>query len=149
MLVSRKSKRKPSGGLRHSLKRRDKVLTQFAGKPTLTTLSETERRKIVRGKGANKKVKLELARFANVISNGKNIKAEIKTVKENPANREFARRNIITKGALISVEVNGETKLARVTSRPGQSGVVNCVLVDEASLKKPKEHKTKAPNNKA
>ncbi|PIU22087.1 MAG: 30S ribosomal protein S8e [Candidatus Diapherotrites archaeon CG08_land_8_20_14_0_20_30_16] len=136
MLVTRKSKRKPSGGLRHSLKRRNKVLTQLANRPALTTLAEEDHRKIVRGKGANKKVKLAAVKFANVVLNKKNFKAEIKTVKANPANREYARRNIITKGALIIVDIKGATKLAKVTSRPGQSGIVNCILVEETQEQK-------------
>ena len=48
-------------------------------------------------------------------------------VVENPANPNYARRNIITKGAVIETSA-GE---ARVTSRPGQSGQVNAVLLDE------------------
>ena len=50
---------------------------------------------------------------------------EIKKVVDNPANRNFVRRNIITKGALIETALGK----ARVTSRPGQEGLVNAVLV--------------------
>jgi small subunit ribosomal protein S8e len=46
-------------------------------------------------------------------------------VAKNPANKEYERRQVITKGALIKTELG----LARVTSRPGQNGVVNAVLV--------------------
>ena len=52
-------------------------------------------------------------------------KANIKTVLENPANRHFVRRNIITKGTIIQTD-KGK---ARVTSRPGQEGVINAVLI--------------------
>jgi small subunit ribosomal protein S8e len=54
-------------------------------------------------------------------------KAKILRVIETPANREYARRNIIVKGALI------ETSLGKavVTSRPAQDGVVNAVLLVE------------------
>jgi len=149
MLATRKSKRKPSGGLRHSLKRRNKVLTQLANRPILTTLASEDNRKIVRGKGANKKVKLTASKFANVIINGKSVKAEIKTVKANPANREYARRNVITKGALITVDIKGESKFARVTSRPGQFGIINCVLVDESILEKKTEKPKKVHTQKS
>lgn len=56
---------------------------------------------------------------------GKSQKTEIVNVVENPANANLVRRNVITKGCVV------ETKLgrARVTSRPGQEGVVNGVLV--------------------
>ena len=57
--------------------------------------------------------------------NGKTTKTEMVNVVENPANPNLVRRNVITKGAVV------ETKLgkARVTSRPGQEGVVNGILV--------------------
>ncbi|RLF79472.1 30S ribosomal protein S8e, partial [Thermococci archaeon] len=46
-----------------------------------------------------------------------------------PANRQYVRRNIITKGAIIQTEIGK----AIVTSRPGQDGVVNAVLIKEAN----------------
>ncbi|MEK6949175.1 MAG: 30S ribosomal protein S8e, partial [Nanoarchaeota archaeon] len=49
----------------------------------------------------------------------------IKTISGNPANRHFVRRNIMTKGAIIETE-KGK---ARITSRPGQDGAVNAVLI--------------------
>lgn len=52
-------------------------------------------------------------------------RARILTVKGNPANPHFVTRNIITKGATIETELG----TARVTSRPGQHGVINAVLV--------------------
>jgi small subunit ribosomal protein S8e len=56
---------------------------------------------------------------------GKVTQTEITNVVGNPANPQLVIRNIITKGALV------ETKLGkvRVTSRPGQEGALNGVLV--------------------
>ena len=51
-------------------------------------------------------------------------KAKIISVAENKASRHFLRRNIITKGAVIETELGK----AKVTSRPGQHGVINAVL---------------------
>ncbi len=51
--------------------------------------------------------------------------AKVKAVVECPANRHYVRRNIIVKGAIVETE-KGK---ARVTSRPGQDGTVNAVLV--------------------
>jgi small subunit ribosomal protein S8e len=51
--------------------------------------------------------------------------AKVKAVVECPANRHYVRRNIMVKGAMIETE-KGK---ARVTSRPGQDGTVNAVLV--------------------
>ena len=46
-------------------------------------------------------------------------------VKENPSNRHFVRRNIVTKGCIVDTEL-GE---AIVTSRPGQVGTLNGKLI--------------------
>ena len=53
------------------------------------------------------------------------MKTEIVRVTANPANREYERRGVITRGATI------ETKLgkAKVTSKPSDDGVVNAVLM--------------------
>jgi small subunit ribosomal protein S8e len=48
-------------------------------------------------------------------------------VKKNAANPNYVQRNIINKGAVIQTEMG----LAKVTSRPGQDGIVNAVLVKE------------------
>jgi small subunit ribosomal protein S8e len=46
-------------------------------------------------------------------------------VTKNPANRDYERRGVISKGALIETE----SGTAVVVSRPGQHAVVNAVLV--------------------
>jgi small subunit ribosomal protein S8e len=51
--------------------------------------------------------------------------AEIMGVIENHANDHFVRRNIITKGAVVETNL-GQVK---ITSRPGQDGMVNGVLI--------------------
>jgi small subunit ribosomal protein S8e len=53
--------------------------------------------------------------------------ATIENVVDNPSNINYIRRNIITKGAILETSVGR----ARVTSRPGQHGQVNAVLLDE------------------
>ena len=50
---------------------------------------------------------------------------KIKAITDNPANRHFVRRSIITKGTVVETEAGK----ARVTNRPGQEGVINAVLV--------------------
>ena len=49
------------------------------------------------------------------------------TVLDSPADANFVRRNILTKGAVVDTD-KGKV---RVTSRPGKDGVINGVLVDE------------------
>ena len=51
---------------------------------------------------------------------------EPKTVLDNSANSHFIRRNIVTKGAIVETELGQ----VRITSRPGQNGIVNGVLIE-------------------
>jgi len=92
----------------------------------LTTIGEP-RYKTVRTKGDNRKLRAKTINIAYVIDpkDNKTSKSEIISVVENKANIHYVRRNILNKGAII------ETKLgkAKVTSRPGQTGIVNAVLL--------------------
>ena len=94
--------------------------------PSMTGISGRQV-SVVRTIGGNKKVKILRDETANVYDSKakKYVKAKIKAVVENPANRNFIRRNIITKGSVIDTEAGK----ARVTSRPGQDGTINAVLV--------------------
>jgi len=67
--------------------------------------------------------------YANVVDpdSGTTKKVKIVDVLENPANIDYSRRGVITKGAVIKTEMG----IARVTSRPGQNGVVNAILIRE------------------
>lgn len=119
-----KSKRKPSGGrLRLSRKKRRFEIGRDA---EFTYLGETRLDKI-RTRGGNSKVQMLKADSANVVdpATKKTQKVKILTVKENSANPNYVQRNIINKGAMIQTEIG----LAKVTSRPGQDGAVNAVLV--------------------
>ncbi len=94
--------------------------------PSYTRL-EKRRIKSVRTMGKNKKMKLLSTDLANVYDPKakKYEKIKIKTIVETPANSQFTRRNIMTKGCVIETE-KGK---AKVTSRPGQDGTVNAVFV--------------------
>jgi small subunit ribosomal protein S8e len=80
-----------------------------------------------RTRGDNVKVAFKTAEFANVVDQEakKVTKSKILKVAKNPANRDYERRGVISKGAVIETEAG----TARVVSRPGQDGVVNAVLV--------------------
>jgi small subunit ribosomal protein S8e len=99
------------------------------GKEPVFTLVGSEKRSVSRVRGANTKVRLLKAQFANVVdpATNKTQKAKIITVKESPANPNYVQRNIITKGAVIQTELGP----AKVTSRPGQDGSINAILVKE------------------
>ena len=79
-----------------------------------------------RTKGGGKKMMMLNANIANIIVKGKAQKTKITSVVENKADSQFVRRNIITKGAVVQTELGK----ARVTSRPGQDGTVNAVLIE-------------------
>lgn len=119
-----RSRRKPTGGMyRHQ---RKKKLHDLGRDASLTKLDNLKKR-ILRVKGDNLKFRLFAANTINLFDpkTKKYSVEKIKTVSENPANRHFVRRNIITKGCIVVTE-KGK---ARVTSRPGQDGMVNGILV--------------------
>ncbi len=117
---------KISGGVLRRL--RHKKRFELGREPTNTSIGETKR-KVIRGMGGNTKTVLLRAQFANVTipKEKKTIKAKILHVKENIADPHFAQRGIITKGAILETEAG----LCRVTSRPGQHGNVNAVLIEK------------------
>lgn len=94
----------------------------------LTTIGATRLKKI-RTMGNNRKTRAKTVDVAYVIDpeTNKTTKTEITSVVENTANIHYVRRNIMNKGAII------DTKLgkARVTSRPGQIGTINAVLLSK------------------
>ncbi|MDI3474442.1 MAG: small subunit ribosomal protein S8e [Thermococcaceae archaeon] len=123
-----RSLKKPSGG--RIILARKKRKRELGREPALTRVGENaEKKKIIRTYGGNRKVRLVEALYANVFENGKGKKVRILRVLENPANRQYVRRDVITKGAIIETEAGK----ALVTSRPGQDGVVNAVLIKEES----------------
>jgi small subunit ribosomal protein S8e len=123
-ITQSRSKRKVTSGKYQ--KYRKKRVHELGSLPTHTKLAE-RKSKIVRGVGGNKKARLLSTTIANVYDpkTKKYKKAKIKTILENPANRHFVRRNIITKGTIIDTEAGK----AKITSRPGQDGTVNAVLI--------------------
>jgi len=125
MAISQKrSRRKPSGGLlkRKLLKKR---LANKGDIPTLTKVGPTKT-KTVRTRGGSKKFRLLSVDTVNLATKDKIIKAKVKTVVDNPADKNYIRRNILTKGAIIETD-HGK---ARITSRPGQEKVLNAVLIE-------------------
>lgn len=123
-IIQKRSKRKISGGRYRAW--RKKRVHEMGSLPSFTKLGKL-RVKTQRTVGGNKKRILLSGEIANVYDpkSKKNLKLKIETILENPANRHFIRRNIITKGTIIKTE-KGK---ARVTSRPGQEGNINAVLI--------------------
>lgn len=125
MVVTQGKPRRRTSG-KKKLAYRKKRLFERGSIPSLTGLGEIKV-KIVRTKGKGSKRKLLKHNIANVLDKktNKRSKAKILTIVENPANRHYVRRNIMTKGTIIETE-KGK---ARITSRPGQEGSINAVLV--------------------
>jgi len=103
---------------------RKKRACDLAGLPALTHIGNT-RVKVKRVMGANLKQSLLSKDEVIVNKDGKVTKLKIEGVHNNPANVNFTRRNIITKGAIVKTN-KGDV---RITSRPGQSGSLFGVLL--------------------
>ncbi|MFB6201259.1 MAG: 30S ribosomal protein S8e [Halorhabdus sp.] len=118
-----RSTRKRTGGRRRNA--RNKRKHELGDEPTETTVDE-RKLKVVDARGGTEKIRAVSTDVASVATEDGTVAAEIETVVENPANPNYVRRNIITKGAIIETS-EGE---ARVTSRPGQDGQVNAELLE-------------------
>ena len=107
-------------------RKRGKKLREKAGNPTHTLIGK-ESRVMVKCRAGRLKQRLLKVEMANVYDPKvkKYEKLKILTIVENPANRHFVRRNILTKGAIIKTKKGN----AKVVSKPSQDGVVNAVLV--------------------
>jgi small subunit ribosomal protein S8e len=119
-------KKKLSGGRKRAYRGKRKFEQgTFAVETTVGDL----KRKTVRGRGGNIKLKVLSDKQACVTDpkTRKTEKTEITRVVKNPANIDYDRRGVITRGAVIETSLG----LARVTSRPGQHGIINAVLVGE------------------
>lgn len=118
------SRRKPTGGRR--VPSRGKRRSEIA-RERVDTLVGEHSQKVVRTKGGNQKVKLLRAQRINVTDpkTGKTSAVDLKSVVENEANIHYVRRNIVTKGAVVETAAGK----VRVTSRPGQAGALNGVLL--------------------
>jgi small subunit ribosomal protein S8e len=101
--------------------------TEIGLAPADTHIGE-DRSRIIRTTGGNEKVRALRASFANVTNpaNGETKKVRIETVEKNTANPNFVRRNLLTKGAVIKTELGH----AKITSRPGQDGIINALLLE-------------------
>jgi len=118
-----RSTRKRTGGrLKHFSK---KKRYQLGREPAETTVGEP-RLQVIDARGTDEKLRALSTNVAQLSEGGETSEVEIENVVENPSNVNYARRNIITKGAIIETSEGR----ARVTSRPGQTGQVSAVALD-------------------
>jgi len=121
-----RDKKKPTGGRLHT--RREKKRFELGSPPTETALGiKADVKNVKRVSGGNSKIRLDEAAFVNVTNPKDNSSKKVKLlkVKNNPSNVDYARRGVITKGAVVETELGN----ARITSRPGQNGMLNAILV--------------------
>ena len=119
-----RSKRKYTGKkYKYFRKKRKRELER----PRIDTEIGLEKKKKQRVMGGNNKLKLFATQFINVTdpNTNKTQKARILRFEENIASKDLNRRHVLTKGAVVETELGN----ARITSRPGQHGVLNGILV--------------------
>lgn len=122
-----KTKNSGSGGLKRT--NCDKRKAHWGGFFSRSKLGAEEKIIPFRTRGGRRKAAVHYALYANVASKGaKGVKrVKILNVVEAPADRHYARENIVSKGSIVETELGR----AKITSRPGQDGVVNAVLLEE------------------
>ncbi|MFB6144962.1 MAG: 30S ribosomal protein S8e [Candidatus Nanohaloarchaea archaeon] len=120
----KRSQRKKTGGRTRRYRKSKKydIGSEFSA-------PEMGEQKVIQRKtrGGNEKNVVKKAASINLAVDGEVENVEIESVEDNPANPNYVRRSLLTKGTIV----NTSEGKARVTSRPGQEGVVNGKLVEE------------------
>ena len=119
-------KRKKTGGKKKAY-RTKRAFEQ--GRQPIETAFDDPKRKNVKGRSGIIKTKISATNMVNVSDprTGRTEHLEIIDVVSNPANADYNRRGVITKGTIVRTE-NG---LAKIISRPGQVGSLSAVVVEE------------------
>ncbi|MEK0325608.1 MAG: 30S ribosomal protein S8e [Nitrosopumilus sp.] len=116
-------KRKITGGRKRAM--RSRRAYEKNSYPIETVIGESQNKvRLVRG--GSIKIAAKRALFVNVAdpSSKKVTKLKIKSVLANSASRDYERRRIITKGAILQTELGS----VKVTSKPGRDGEINGLL---------------------
>ncbi len=113
------------GRLKPARMRRKSEIDRYPNEPILGRDSIVPRRV----RGGNLKLALKHIEFLNVNDreNKKTIKTKIIKVVKNPANKDYERRGVLSKGAFVETELG----VARIISRPGQNGSINAILTKD------------------
>lgn len=116
------SKRTKSGS---RLKKHHEKRKAELGRPETQTIIGEPRVKKIRTMGGNFKLRAYRYDYCNLTDpeTKKSEKVRILDVETNPANKEFTRRKVMTKGALIRTEKG----YAIITNRPGQEGFIQAI----------------------
>ena len=119
-----KSIRKASGGRLKS--NRSKRKFELGRDFTIPAIG-AQKLKVINVAGNGSKVRVLKDDIVNVTDTktGKTQKVKMTNVTENKANKNYVRRNYLTKGAVVTTELGK----AKITSRPGQDGSVSAILL--------------------
>ncbi|MDP2750543.1 MAG: 30S ribosomal protein S8e [Nanoarchaeota archaeon] len=120
-----RSRRKESGALYKSFKK--KRVAQIGREAAMTKVEDKPRTRTIRTRAGGKKKVLLATNIANLLDKKTNKFEQVKilSVVDSPSNRNFVRRSIMTKGTVVETE-KGK---AKITSKPGQDGTINAVLI--------------------
>jgi len=119
----RRSSRKKSGGRIRRLRKSRKFEEGSEFSEPEVGEKRVEKR---RTRGGDKKNVTKRTEHVNLATDEGAERLKIQSVEENPANPNYVRRSLLTKGTVVET-AKGK---ARVSSRPGQDGVVNAVLLE-------------------
>ncbi|MFP4116661.1 MAG: 30S ribosomal protein S8e [Candidatus Aenigmatarchaeota archaeon] len=124
-MLRNRSRRRLTGGKRKSKRKFRKH--ELKRESILCKVGNKERKKRINVRGNQEKVRARTVGKLNVAdSEGDTNMVKIEDVLENEANSHFVRRSALTKGTVVKTE-NGK---AKITSRPGQEGIVNAVRIE-------------------
>jgi small subunit ribosomal protein S8e len=120
------SGRKFTGGRKVAMRGRRKFEIDRYPSEALFGENQTRMRRV---RGNNKKIAVKSGAFVNLSDpvSRKTTNSKILQVVKNPANKDYERRGVISKGAMVQTEAG----MARVVSRPGQDGCINAVLIKQ------------------
>jgi small subunit ribosomal protein S8e len=115
------------GRLKPARMRRKSEIDRYPNEPIMGKDSIVPRRV----RGGHIKLALKHIEFLNVNDreNKKTIKTKIIKVLKNPANKDYERRGVLSKGAFVETELG----IVRIISRPGQNGSINAILTKETA----------------
>jgi small subunit ribosomal protein S8e len=114
---------KITGGRRYPLRSRRKYEIDRYSVEAIKGEQVTISRKT---RGGNQKTSLKTTDVVNVSVPGSKVKKlKILKVLKNSSNKDYERRGVISKGAILETEAGQ----CRVISRPGQDGAVNAILI--------------------
>ncbi|MGM5487687.1 MAG: 30S ribosomal protein S8e [Nanobdellota archaeon] len=122
VITQNRPRRKETGYIYKSYRKKRNF--EKGNAPVFTKLGPKKIRTL-RTRGNNQKSRYLQADMVNLYDGKAHHRVKITEILENEANRHFVRRNVLTKGTVI----NTEKGKARITSRPGQHGTINAVLV--------------------